>query len=186
MSHKLRQGQKPAPGHTVMERSTGLANLFQLRTRNPWLIGRTVVKPGPPDNRPHQTHSAQYPEDGPPAKTYLQRNQGKRRHRRAQPARSPHHALAARSLLLGKPMRNDTGRIGISAGCAHPEQKAGNEELPESAAPAGERREDRPPGSNAGQLGTLPVPITQSTRGNFEYGIGDHVRTQHPSPLARA
>ena len=146
---KLRQGQKPAPGHAAMERCTALANLFQLRARNPRLIGRSVAKPRPPDNRPHQTHSAQYPEDGPPAKTYLQRDQGKRRHRRAQPARSPHHALAARSLLFRKPMRNNTGRIGVSAGRAHPKQKAGDEELPESAAPARERREDRPPGSNA-------------------------------------
>jgi hypothetical protein len=60
-------------------------------------------------------------------------------------------------------MRDHTGRIGISAGRAHPKQKAGNKKLPESAAPAGERGEDRPPGSNAGQLGMLPVAITKST-----------------------
>ena len=59
-------------------------------------------------------------------------------------------------------MGNDARGIGVGSGRAYSKKKAGDEELPESAAPAGKRREDGPPRGDAGELGALPIAVTQS------------------------
>ena len=108
-----------------------------------------------------------------------------RRQRGAQPARGPHHSLTARTFLPGKPMRNDAGCIGIGACRAHPEEKTGGKELPESTAPTCECGKDGPPSGDARELATLSVAVAQGARRDFENGVGDHIRTKHPSPLHR-
>ena len=139
----------------------GLAELSQFHLRDSRLVGGTIMEPRSPGNRPHQPHTTQYPKDSAPAEACLQRNKGEGCERCAQPARCPDDSLAARPLLPGKPTRNDAGGIGVGSGRTYSKEKAGDEELPESAAPAGKRSKDGPPRGDAGELGALPIAVTQ-------------------------